>query len=150
MNNITKQEALKKLELLEKETLELRKIIEKKEELIARITTIEQVYAELGKKMLTINDFSFLPVYNRVKALNFQHIQAIAELFNEGWKPDWNNNNEYKYYPYFQFGSGGWSFYFYRNYCCCAGGVPAFYKNEKIATYVGKTFLPIYADYLNN
>lgn len=28
-------------------------------------------------------------------------LETITEALNEGWKPDWNNTDEYKYYPYF-------------------------------------------------
>lgn len=28
-------------------------------------------------------------------------LEAITEALNEGWKPDWNNTDECKYYPYF-------------------------------------------------
>lgn len=28
-------------------------------------------------------------------------LETITEALNEGWKPDWNNTDQYKYYPYF-------------------------------------------------
>lgn len=28
-------------------------------------------------------------------------LETIAAALNEGWKPDWNNTDQYKYYPYF-------------------------------------------------
>ena len=28
-------------------------------------------------------------------------LEVITEALNEGWKPDWNNTNEPKYYPWF-------------------------------------------------
>ncbi len=28
-------------------------------------------------------------------------LETITEALNEGWRPDWNNTDEYKYYPWF-------------------------------------------------
>jgi len=29
-------------------------------------------------------------------------LERITEALNEGWRPDWNNTNEYKYFPWFR------------------------------------------------
>ena len=29
-------------------------------------------------------------------------LETITEALNEGWRPDWNNTNQYKYFPYFR------------------------------------------------
>jgi len=29
-------------------------------------------------------------------------LEVITEALNEGWRPDWNNTNQYKYFPYFR------------------------------------------------
>ena len=29
-------------------------------------------------------------------------LETITEALNEGWRPDWNNTDEWKYYPYFR------------------------------------------------
>nr|WP_240604985.1 hypothetical protein [Paramuribaculum intestinale] len=29
-------------------------------------------------------------------------LETITEALNEGWRPDWNNTNEYKYFPWFR------------------------------------------------
>jgi len=31
----------------------------------------------------------------------YRKLRIIAEALNEGWKPDWSNSDEYKYYPWF-------------------------------------------------
>lgn len=72
----------------------------------------------------------------------------IARALNEGWKPDWTNGNEYKYYPYFDMSSGsalayggyvGW----YSGSCV---GSRLCYKTRELAEYAGKQFLSIYTD----
>ena len=40
----------------------------------------------------------------------FRKIKAITKSLNEGWKPDWNNSNEKKWYPWFKLSSGGFVF----------------------------------------
>lgn len=30
-----------------------------------------------------------------------RELETITEALNEGWKPNWNDTNEYKYYPWF-------------------------------------------------
>lgn len=38
-------------------------------------------------------------------------LAIIAEALNEGWKPDWSNSKEYKYWPWLKFTPGvGFSF----------------------------------------
>lgn len=149
---MSREKALERLKQIESETKELRKIIETPEKLIGVVNTISEVYKRLGRKELTIEDFAFLPENKRVKALNFQHIQVLEELFNEDWKTDWTNNNEYKWYPYFEFkkGSDCWCFCIACDRSCSSLIVPAFYKSREITEYIGKTFLNIYSDYINN
>lgn len=31
----------------------------------------------------------------------YRKLKTIAEALNEGWRPDWANSNEYKYWPWF-------------------------------------------------
>jgi len=119
------------------------------EKLIDRIKTYSDVCKELGVKELTIKDFNFLPVNQRDRALANHQIENISELFNEGWKPNFSNYNEYKYYPYFERKSSGWVF----SDCYCRSYLSdvssAFYfKSSEIATYCGKQFIDIYSKIL--
>jgi hypothetical protein len=42
-----------------------------------------------------------------IDAINaFAKLTVIVRALNEGWKPDWNNSSEYKYYPWFNMESG--------------------------------------------
>lgn len=76
-------------------------------------------------------------------------IRLITFVFNEGWEPDFNNHNEYKYYPYFQKTSSGWvldvGIY---DYSFSNVGSGFHYKNRELALCAGKQFLEIYKDYL--
>ncbi len=145
----------KEIKEYEKEIAKLKKLLDthetpKKLSLIDRVKSISDVYKELKKKELTIEDFSFLPENRRKKALAFQQIQDICEVFNEGWIIDWDNRSKYKYYPYFYKENGSWLIYAV-GYCSYISyGVPGFYKDEKTAKYCSTLFLEIYKTYLNN
>jgi hypothetical protein len=120
------------------------------DKLINRIKTINDVYKELGRRMPTISDYSFLPLYQQEYSLNLQYITDISELFNEGWVTDWINYNQYKYYSYFKKVGGVWSFYI----CICDINFayrPAgfYFEKKENAEYCGKQFLKIYSKILD-
>ena len=41
---------------------------------------------------------------------------VIAEALNDGWKPNWNDWDEYKYYPWFEMGSPSGSGFRFNDY----------------------------------
>lgn len=104
-----------------------------------------------GIKELTIKDFEQFGDQAK-KMFAFHKIKNFETYFNDGWKPDWSNSNEYKWYPYFEFkkGSGGWCFYGSDVRIYISYAVAAFYKDQKIADFIGKTFLDIYSDFMSN
>ncbi len=147
---MNKQDALKKLTLLEKETKELRKIIEQPESLFDRIKTWKNVCIEKN-----INENDILPYRNPQNKLQKQvnaivKINIISELFNEEVVLDFLNKNQYKYYPYFVKESSGWVVYSCADdyYSDAFLGSGLYYKDSQTALYVGKTFIDIYLDYL--
>ena len=79
----------------------------------------------------------------------FRKIKAITKSLNEGWKPDWNNSNEKKWYPWFKLSSGGFVFDD-AGYCCSVAGAGhgsrLCFKSEELAEYAGKQFIDIWID----
>lgn len=87
------------------------------------------------------------------RAINAFHIiDAFRELYNTDpqtskvWVPDWNNSNEYKYYPYFEFKRGvGFSFGVSLNVCSATSvGSRLVYKTRELSDHAGKALLPYY------
>lgn len=78
----------------------------------------------------------------------YRKLKIIAQALNEGWKPNWNDNGEYKYFPYFDM-SGSFSYYGYRNWyrSSCVGSRLCF-KSADLAIYAGKQFTDIYKDFM--
>ena len=79
--------------------------------------------------------------------------RAIAEALNEGWRPDWANSNEYKYWPWFVYNPA------YAGFSCAAAngtastttahvGSRLCYKTRELATYAGRQFEGLYNDFL--
>jgi len=106
-------------------------------------------------EILNINSISSLPYKNpknkQEKSLNaLFKIQKISEVLNEGWVENWCDDNQYKYYPYFNRRvSSGWVMCSYR--CNCYDGVLSFgsyYKSSDLALFAGTQFIDIYIDYL--
>ena len=83
--------------------------------------------------------------------IDFRKCTVIAKALNEGWLPDWNNSNEYKYYPWFDMRSsgGGFSFYDYGyDYSFSGVGSRLCFKSAELAEYAGKHFLDLYKSWM--
>lgn len=76
----------------------------------------------------------------------------IIRIKNNGWKPDWNDSSQYKYYPWFdmrtnsgsRFSCGDYGIWFTYSYV----GSRLCFKSEKLAKDTAKEFLPIYEKYI--
>lgn len=155
--NMKKEEAQKRLASIENESKELRKIIdthESKDLITDRVKTINDAYRELGVKtygdaykILRMDDrtlFADTPIEQCDDAI--LNAMIFCRALNEGWWPDWNDSNEYKYFPIFNCSSG---FGFEYSYAFCwsansAVGSRLCFKNEKLSMYAGKTITAVY------
>ncbi len=79
-------------------------------------------------------------------------LRTIIKALNEGWKADFNNPNQYKYYPWLKStGSGlglscGDCDY---GYSCSSVGSRLYLKSAELAKYVGTQFIDIYNQFNN-
>lgn len=77
---------------------------------------------------------------------------VIAEALNEGWKPNWQDSDEYKYYPWFDMsnpaGVGYSSAHDTASYTDAAVGSRLCLKNRELAIYFGQTFTDLFNDSL--
>lgn len=74
-------------------------------------------------------------------------LKIITEALNEGWKADWEDENQIKYFPWFSQSASGLVFDVADCYCssACAGGAYRLcFKTAALAEYAGKTFIDIY------
>lgn len=83
----------------------------------------------------------------------YRKLKTIAEALNEGWRPDWANTNEYKYWPWFVYdtASAGFSCA-YTTYAASHStalfGSRLCYKTRELAAYAGRQFAGLYNEFL--
>lgn len=94
-----------------------------------------------------------------------RQLETITEALNEGWKPNWEDTDEYKYYPYFYievnevktedgdtFGAAAGLSYAYTGRAAtntlAALGSRLCFHNRETARYAGRTFTDLYAQIL--
>lgn len=118
------------------------------EEITDRVKTYEDACKVLGVE--PINEQNAKAQGFRSDEIARRKLETIAAALNEGWKPDWNNTDQYKYYPYFYIqenakgkGSAGLSFaYVLRGYVfVCASRLSALLLRFTFGTVRGQ---PIY------
>lgn len=77
---------------------------------------------------------------------------VIAEALNEGWKPNWQDSDEYKYYPWFDMSNPAGVGYSATDYSASDTdanfGSRLCLKNRELAIYFGQTFTDLFNDSL--
>jgi hypothetical protein len=119
-----------------------------------RIRTWEDVCEHLQIDPLDSLPFE-IPDNEEEEAINaYFKIRSIAYVLNEGWFPNWDNSNEYKYYPWFYMDSkAGSGFGLSFGVCDCgdsgaAVGSRLCFKSEALAKYAATQFINEYRDFM--
>lgn len=121
------------------------------EKITDRIKSYADACMDLNMHPLTISDFAALPERDREATLAYHQITIIARALNEGWEPDWNDHNQAKYYPWFQYAAGGSGFSYDVSGCGYSSsfvGSRLHFKSRELAEYAGKEFISIYNKFL--
>lgn len=79
----------------------------------------------------------------------YKQLKVIARALNEGWEPDYNNNNQRKWYPWFYMDKPSGFRLFVVGYGRSATYVGArlVFKSEELARYAANQFLGLYSSY---
>lgn len=138
------------IELTEDSKKKLEKALSRPADVRDRVKTFADACKELGLDVE--GEIPWIePCNDRHRGTNaMSKLQIIAEALNESWKPDWDDSNQYKWFPYFRPGSG---FCFSRTgydytYTCAAVGSRLCFKTEELAEYAGKQFEELYKELL--
>lgn len=126
------------------------------EEITDRVKTYEDACKVLGVE--PINEQNAKAQGFRSDEIARRKLETIAAALNEGWKPDWNNTDQYKYYPYFYIqenakgkGSAGLScanaYNSASNSSAYLGSRLCFYAS-RLARYAGNQFTDLYEQIL--
>ena len=112
-----------------------------------RVKTFEDACKELGRQPYNVDSLMKLGLTKNDIA--YQKMVVIVEALNEGWKPDWDNYNEYKYYPWFDMSPSSFAFFVsvYASEAASAGsGSRLKLKSRELAKYCGEQFGDIWKD----
>lgn len=96
-----------------------------------------------------VPDFSNLPTDMRKHFEAQYKMIVIAEALNEGWIPDWDTYNEYKYYPWFEMSPSSFAFYVSHYVYAAAGagsGSRLKFRTRELSEYAAKQFIDIWKD----
>jgi kynurenine formamidase len=124
-------------------------------EKVSTIKTFEDACEALGLDPTKLPDVSMLPEKNQKAIVAHYKLIVVTDAVNEGWQPNWDDSNEWKYYPWFDVeaseekpsGSGlscnvcdSWS-------TGTSVGSRLCFKSAELAEYAGKQFKPFYEEY---
>lgn len=112
-----------------------------------KIKTFEDACKKLGVNPLSLPDVSMIPEKHRNYTIANYKLVTIVEALNDGWEPNWDNNDEYKYAPFFTMSGSGFSCHAYVDVCSISFlGSRLCYKNREIAIYAGEQFKYLYKE----
>jgi hypothetical protein len=125
-------------------------IIENQPEKVTdRIKTLEDALEETWK---TMPDFSVLPEEMRKQHRALFCIEVITEALNEGWKPDWHDEDQRKWIPWFYpNSSSGFVFrnaIYHYSAASAGNGLHLCFKSDELARYAGTQFTEFYKEFI--
>lgn len=105
----------------------------------ARITSMETICVEKGLQ----TEFA-----KRLSA--FEKLEMMVDTLNEGWKPNYADSSEQKWFPIFEYKPGsGWLLYDYGHERTFARvGARLVFKSRDLAEHAVKHFMDEYIDFL--
>lgn len=117
-----------------------------------RIKSYEDACAEIGKQ--PIDEAAMLKAGFRQDEIDSRKLETITEAMNEGTVMDWNDANQRKYYPWFDFNASS-GFAFCGASCDCsfasAGCASRLcLKSAELARYAGQQFASLYKSIIDN
>lgn len=77
-----------------------------------KITSYEDACKVLNIQPINEEVFNAFPKEDQRSMLAYHKLTVITRALNNGWKPNWDDQNEWKYYPLFRYVNAGLSFAF--------------------------------------
>ena len=122
------------------------KFKETPKDIMSTIKTIEDV---LKSNSLTQIEFDKNCKGLEEDEISYRLIKLICKTLNEGWEPDWDDSNEYKYYPWFKMSSSGFRYHYYDYWTTYSYvGSRLCFKSSKLARYAGEQFTDVYEKFM--
>lgn len=115
-----------------------------------RVKTYADACAVLGIE--PINEEVFTKLGFTKDEIAYRKLKTVIEALNEGWRPDWSDRSEYKYWNWFVYSTSSAGFG-----CAYAAGAPTYtgtnvgsrlcFKTRELAAYAGRQFEDLYNDF---
>jgi hypothetical protein len=117
-----------------------------------RVKSYEDACLELGLNPYDLPKVDNCEHEDRASIIAFYKLTIIARALNEGWTPNWQDPNQYKYYPWFKVANPT-RFVYADTYSTATSAIADIgsrlcCKSEDLATYFGKQFEKLWAEYL--
>lgn len=115
-----------------------------------RVKTYADACAVLGIE--PINEEVFTKLGFTKDEIAYRKLKTVIEALNEGWRPDWSNRSEYKYWNWFVYSTSLAGF----GYADTSGaptnagtavGSRLCFKTRELAAYAGRQFEDLYNDF---
>lgn len=115
-----------------------------------KIASYEDACRVLNIQPINEEAFNIFPKEDQRSMLAYHKLTVITRALNNGWKPNWDDQNEWKYYPLFRYVNAGLS---------CAGtnnsatntsaylGSRLCFPTSALAKYAAEHFADLYRDY---
>lgn len=114
------------------------------------IKTFEDACKNQNIEPTNLPDVSMIPEEMRKHVIAYYKLLVIYKAINNGWKPDWSDWDQYKYFPWFEVLSSGFGFsgsdYAYSYTTADVGSRLCTDTSEK-AKYIAQQFESEYKDY---
>lgn len=114
-----------------------------------RIKTFEDACQILGIDPATVIPALQGQSRDAMSIIAYCKLIIIIRALNEGWKPNWKDSSQWKYYPWFDMSGSGLSYDDYGHVISfsCVGSRLA-YKSEELCEYAVEQFADLYKDFL--
>jgi hypothetical protein len=123
----------------------IQSIVNKNLSITDRIKTIEDVLEYHGMDSETFFVKKYGSMERKYQILKL--IELTIEALNDGWKPDFTDHNQRKYYPYFEYKNDSLCFDDCFTYRIMLVPSALLLKSEKLARYIGEEFIDLYKEY---
>ena len=104
-----------------------------------KITSYEDACKVLNIQPINEEVFNAFPKEDQRSMLAYHKLTVITRALNNGWKPNWDDQNEWKYYPLFRYVNAGLSF--------ATTHSAATNTTSALAKYAAEHFADLYRDY---
>lgn len=74
-----------------------------------KIASYEDACRVLNIQPINEEVFNIFPKEDQRSMLAYHKLTVITRALNNGWKPNWDDQNEWKYYPLFRYVNAGLS-----------------------------------------